>query len=39
MMRRFLNPKNDFFAFRRLCGTEKNKEILMQFLNDVFEGK
>ncbi|GHT98333.1 hypothetical protein FACS1894126_3690 [Alphaproteobacteria bacterium] len=37
-MQRFLNPKNDF-AFRRLFGTEKNKKILIAFLNDVFEGK
>ncbi|MDR2068053.1 MAG: Rpn family recombination-promoting nuclease/putative transposase [Holosporaceae bacterium] len=37
-MQRFLNPKNDF-VFKRLFGTEKNKGILIQFLNDVFEGK
>ncbi|GHU16039.1 hypothetical protein FACS189472_00220 [Alphaproteobacteria bacterium] len=37
-MQRFLNPKNDF-AFKRLFGTEKNKKILITFLNDVFEGK
>jgi predicted transposase/invertase (TIGR01784 family) len=37
-MQRFLDPKNDF-AFKRVFGTEKNKEILIAFLNDVFEGK
>ncbi|MDR0581154.1 MAG: Rpn family recombination-promoting nuclease/putative transposase [Holosporaceae bacterium] len=37
-MQRFLSPRNDF-AFKRLFGTEKNKEILIRFLNDVFEGK
>jgi predicted transposase/invertase (TIGR01784 family) len=35
-MQRFLNPKNDF-AFKRLFGTEKNKDILIAFLNDVFK--
>jgi predicted transposase/invertase (TIGR01784 family) len=34
---RFLNPKNDF-AFKRVFGTEKNKDILIHFLNDIFEG-
>jgi predicted transposase/invertase (TIGR01784 family) len=37
-MQRFLNPKNDF-AFKRVFGTEKNKEILIHFLNDIFEGE
>jgi predicted transposase/invertase (TIGR01784 family) len=36
-MRRYLDPKNDF-AFKRLFGTEKNKRILIAFLNDIFEG-
>jgi hypothetical protein len=36
-MRRFLDPKNDF-AFKRLFGTEKNKEILIRFLNEMFAG-
>jgi predicted transposase/invertase (TIGR01784 family) len=37
-MQRFLDPKNDF-AFKRVFGTEKNKEILINFLNDVLEGQ
>jgi predicted transposase/invertase (TIGR01784 family) len=36
-MRSFLDPKNDF-AFKRLFGVEKHKNILIQFLNDIFEG-
>jgi predicted transposase/invertase (TIGR01784 family) len=36
-MQRFLDPKNDF-AFKRVFGTEKNKEILIGFLNDIFAG-
>ncbi len=37
---KFLNPKNDV-AFRRTFGTEKNKDILVHFLNDIlgFTGK
>ncbi len=31
---KFLDPKNNF-AFRRIFGTEKNKDILIHFLNDV----
>ncbi len=31
---RFLDPKNDF-AFKQIFGTEKNKDILIHFLNDV----
>ncbi|APR98861.1 Rpn family recombination-promoting nuclease/putative transposase [Wolbachia endosymbiont of Folsomia candida] len=31
---KFLDPKNDF-AFRRIFGTEKNKDILIHFLNDI----
>lgn len=30
----FLDPKNDF-AFKKIFGTEKNKDILIHFLNDV----
>jgi predicted transposase/invertase (TIGR01784 family) len=37
-MYRFLDPKNDF-AFKRVFGTEKNKSILIRFLNDIFEGE
>jgi len=35
MLSRFLNPKNDL-TFKRLFGTEKNKDILIHFLNDIF---
>src|SRR5579871_1537908 len=37
---KFLNPKNDI-AFRKIFGTEKNKDILIPFLNDmlVFKSK
>jgi predicted transposase/invertase (TIGR01784 family) len=31
---RFLDPKNEC-AFRRIFGTDKNKEILIHFLNDL----
>ena len=36
---KFLDPKNDY-AFKRVFGTEKNKGILIHFLNDIlgFEG-
>ena len=34
MLNRFLDPKNDM-AFKRIFGTEKNKDILMHFLNDI----
>lgn len=34
MLSKFLDPKNDF-AFRKIFGTEKNKKILIHFLNDV----
>jgi predicted transposase/invertase (TIGR01784 family) len=36
-MERFLDPKNDY-VFHRLFGTEKNKAILIEFLNAVFKG-
>ena len=36
-MRRFLDPTNDL-TFKRLFGTEKNKGILIAFLNAIFEG-
>ena len=35
MLERFLDPKNDF-AFKKIFG-EKNKDILIHFLNDVLE--
>ena len=31
---KFLDPKNDF-AFKQIFGTEKNKDILIYFLNDI----
>ena len=31
---KFLDPKNDF-AFKRIFGTERNKDILVHFLNDM----
>jgi len=34
MLNRFLDPKNDL-AFKRVFGTEKHKDILIHFLNDV----
>ena len=33
---KFLNPKNDV-AFKRLFGQERNKDILIHFLNDVLD--
>ncbi len=33
---RFLDPKNDF-AFKKIFGTEKRKEILIHFLNDILK--
>jgi len=41
MVSKFLDPKNDF-AFRRVFGSERNKDILIPFLNDMLifrEGK
>ncbi|WP_342272397.1 Rpn family recombination-promoting nuclease/putative transposase [Candidatus Tisiphia endosymbiont of Parasteatoda lunata] len=35
---KFLDPKNDV-AFRRIFGSEKNKDILIHFINDVLELK
>jgi len=31
---KYLDPKNDI-AFRKIFGTEKNKDILLHFLNDI----
>ena len=31
---KYLNPRNDI-AFKKIFGTEKNKDILLHFLNDV----
>ena len=40
MLSKFLDPKNDF-AFKKIFGQEKNKDILIHFLNDLilFTGK
>ncbi len=35
---KFLDPKNDL-AFKRIFGTERNKDILIHFLNDIFAGE
>jgi len=34
MIVKYLNPRNDI-AFKKIFGTEKNKDILIHFLNDV----
>jgi predicted transposase/invertase (TIGR01784 family) len=34
MLSKFLDPKNDF-AFKKIFGNEKNKDILVHFLNDM----
>ena len=31
---RFINPKTHF-AFKKICGDEQNKEILISFLNAI----
>ena len=36
LVSKFLDPKNDF-AFRRVFGAEKNKDILIPFLNAMLE--
>ena len=33
---KFLNPRNDL-VFKKIFGTEKNKEILIHFLNDILD--
>ncbi len=38
MIHKFLDPKNDF-AFKKIFGTEKNKDILIHFLNDMLTFK
>ncbi|MBS0621598.1 MAG: Rpn family recombination-promoting nuclease/putative transposase [Verrucomicrobia bacterium] len=35
---KFLDPKNDF-AFKKIFGTEKHKDILIHFLNDMLDLK
>ena len=34
-LERYLDPKNDL-AFKRIFGSEKNQDILIHFLNDIF---
>ena len=38
MLTKFLDPKNDI-AFKRIFGTEKNKDILIHFINDMIKFK
>ncbi|MBS0186375.1 MAG: PD-(D/E)XK nuclease family transposase, partial [Proteobacteria bacterium] len=38
MFSKFLDPKNDV-AFKKIFGTEKNKDILIHFLNDMITFK
>ena len=35
---KFLNPRNDL-SFKKLFGSEKNKDILIHFLNDMLTDK
>jgi predicted transposase/invertase (TIGR01784 family) len=35
---RLLNPKNEI-VFKRLFGTEKNKDLLIDFINSIVQGK
>ena len=34
MLNKFLDPKNDI-AFKKVFGSEKNKDILIHFINDM----
>ncbi len=34
VLSKFLDPKNNY-AFKRIFGTEKNKDILVHLLNDI----
>jgi predicted transposase/invertase (TIGR01784 family) len=36
MFGKFLDPKNDL-AFKRIFGSERNKDILIHFVNDIFD--
>jgi predicted transposase/invertase (TIGR01784 family) len=38
MLSKFLDPKNDV-AFKKIFGTEKNKDILIHFINDMINFK
>ena len=33
---KFLDPKNDI-AFKKVFGSEKHKDILIHFINDILE--
>jgi len=37
-MGKFINPFTDL-GFKKLFGTEVNKELLIEFLNDLLEGE
>ncbi len=38
MITKYLNPQNDL-AFKRICGQEKNKKILLAMLNAVLKNQ
>ena len=38
MTEKYINPHTDF-GFKRLFGTEFNKELLISFLNALFRGE
>ncbi|MFW5615950.1 MAG: PD-(D/E)XK nuclease family transposase, partial [Prevotella pectinovora] len=38
MVERYINPHTDF-GFKRLFGSEFNKELLISFLNALFRGE
>ena len=38
MIKRFLDPKNDF-AFKHIFGNEKHKNLLISFLNTVLQNQ
>ena len=38
IVEKYINPLTDF-GFKRIFGTEFNKELLISFLNALFEGE
>jgi len=38
LMEKYVNPFTDF-GFKKLFGTEVNKDILIDFLNELLKGK
>ena len=38
IVEKYINPLTDF-GFKRIFGTEFNKDLLISFLNALFEGK